>query len=65
MLAPGDYLINPQPPEKPAAPPPVAGADAAWAREPAPRLTPPAREGEPEHDSFLLILLRALGAIHT
>jgi hypothetical protein len=54
MLAPGEYLTTP-PPEPPRGP----AADPR--REPA----PVARADEPETRSFLLILLRALGAIHS
>ena len=54
MLAPGELLTKPAdeppPPERPADPHPA-----------------PAATGEPEDepDSFLMILLRALGAMHT
>ena len=54
MLAPGDYLINPT-------------SDAPRATPPAPP-APPAPVTKAEEDeprSFLLILLRALGAIHS
>jgi hypothetical protein len=58
MLAPGELLTKPAD-EPPASPPPQRPADP----HPAPAVT-----GEPddhEPDSFLMILLRALGAIHT
>ena len=58
MLAPGELLIKP--PDEPAKPP----ADRAG--EPPDRPPEqPAGSGEDEPESFLLILLRALGAIHT
>jgi len=57
MLAPGELLIKP-PDAPPAAPP----ADRAG--EPA-RPAAPAGAGEDEPETFLQLLLRALGAIHT
>jgi hypothetical protein len=58
MLAPGDYLTQPVPPEPPPRPP---DQTALSTTPPAP--APGAEEAEPR--SFLLTLLRALGAIHT
>jgi hypothetical protein len=57
MLAPGDYLIQPPPPVLAPTPPPE-GAPAAK----------PAHTGEDDDEpsmSFLMILLRALGVMHT
>jgi hypothetical protein len=54
MLAPGEYLTTQAPPEPPRGP-------TDQRREPA----PVAEDDEPESRSFLLILLRALGAIHS
>ena len=65
MLAPGEYLINPapKPPDTAATTTtttiPIAGRDT----EVIPVVPPaPRAEGRPP---FLLILLRALGAVHT
>jgi hypothetical protein len=58
MLAPGELLIKP--PDEPTAKPP---ADRNG--EPSHPPVPPVGTGEDEPESFLLILLRALGAIHT
>ena len=59
MLAPGDCVIKPAPPalepEKP--------ADGVTNPTPPPRPIPEAEATEPR--SFLMTLLRALGAIHT
>lgn len=70
MLAPGEYLLVP--PAIPAAvtsPTPLETPVLALAvglHDQAARLVPPpAKAEEPESRSFLLILLRALGAIHT
>ena len=63
MLAPGEYLTNPVAPE--------ATREAAQPRVQAERTVeppiapPPAQAEEPEDTSFLMRLLRALGAIHT
>jgi hypothetical protein len=60
MLAPGDYLLKPpeeQPPAQSAAPP------GERTDEPTQTTHQAAKVEEPE--SFLMILLRALGAIHT
>jgi len=56
MLAPGEMLLKPR--EEPAQPP---------AQPPAERAGPqvPTATDDDDHPSFLLILLRALGAIHT
>jgi hypothetical protein len=59
MLAPGDYLSQPVPP--PAAP---AHDRRIEATLPTPVSTTPVPP-ETESPSFLLILLRTLGAIHT
>lgn len=63
MLAPGDCLTKPAPiapdPGRPAPEPSAGGSP-----EPPPA-GPPARVEEPEPRSFLLTLLRCLGAIHT
>ncbi len=61
MLAPGDFLTSPVPPE-PERQPPAPRDEVERPPEPQPAHTE-AREPEPE--SFLLTLLRALGAIHT
>jgi hypothetical protein len=63
MLAPGDFVTNPVPPE------PNRGAvaqpgNAGHVLEPQP-VAPVAKVEEAEPESFLLILLRALGAFHT
>jgi len=58
MLVPGEYLINPVPKEPP--PTPLAGRDTKQTPVVAPTET-----SDEERPSFLLILLRALGAIHT
>ena len=59
MLAPGEYLTRPVPPEptptRPPEPTPMAP----------PTPAPAAEVKETESRSFLLTLLRALGAIHT
>lgn len=60
MLAPGELLTTPI--REGQAPPP-AGSDAAPPPEPAP--APIAERENPDPQSFLMILLRALGAIHT
>ena len=61
MLAPGEYLINPVPQEstKTTTTIPIAGRTT--------ELTPVAAPAEKpdERPSFLIILLRALGAVHT
>jgi len=61
MLAPGDYLINPTSEAQRVTPP------AERFREPTPPAppTPVVEAEEAEPRSFLLILLRALGAIHS
>lgn len=59
MLAPGEYMINPAS-EKPA---PATPAELAG--QPTQPAVPAVEAEEPEPQSFLLILLRALGAIHT
>jgi len=59
MLAPGEYLMNPAPPEAPQLAAPVSRPQTE------PRPAAPAVEKEPEPRSFLLTLLRALGAVHT
>jgi hypothetical protein len=59
MLAPGDCVIKPAPPE----PVPGKPADRDPKPTPPPAPVPGAEEAEPR--SFLLTLLRALGAIHT
>jgi len=56
MLAPGDFLTTP--PGDPRREKPADGRP-----QPPPNPAPPAVE--PESESFLLTLLRALGAIHT
>jgi hypothetical protein len=58
MLAPGELLVKP--PDEPSAKPP---ADRAG--DPVRPSAPTAGAGEDEPESFLLILLRALGAVHT
>jgi hypothetical protein len=58
MLAPGDCLISPTtdaPPRQPT----------AERRTEPPAPAPAAKPEEPEPRSFLMTLLRALGAIHT
>jgi hypothetical protein len=59
MLAPGEFLTKPEsekpPPDRPAAPP----------TEPAQPAPPAAAPESAEPRSFLLTLLRALGAIHS
>ncbi len=60
MLVPGEYLINPVPAELAPNPTPLAGRDT----DQNPVATPTQKSDE-ERPSFLLILLRALGAIHT
>jgi hypothetical protein len=57
MLAPGEYLVIP-----PTAPPQEPVRETAT--RPAPSAPKPGAD-KPDGDSFLLILLRALGAIHT
>jgi hypothetical protein len=59
MLAPGELLTTPPlPPEVTRAP--------VEKRDPEPQPTPAvAKPEEPEPQSFLMILLRALGAVHT
>jgi len=59
MLAPGEFLTAPATEE----PPPDRPADRR--AESPPPAAPAAGEGEAEPRSFLLTLLRALGAIHT
>ena len=59
MLAPGEYVLKPQH-EKPTSAPNV-GQPGDSPKPPAPA----AEAEETESRSFLLILLRALGAIHT
>jgi len=63
MLAPGEYLTIPAPPEPTLAPPPEGGGTptAATAQAPAPL----AETEKSEPRTFLEILLNALGAIHT
>jgi hypothetical protein len=58
MLAPGELLVKP--PDEPPANHPADGAG-----EPVRPPAPAAGAGEDEPESFLLILLRALGAVHT
>jgi hypothetical protein len=60
MLAPGQYLMTPAPP--PEAPRPELPVIRPQTE---PRPAAPAAEKEPEPRSFLLTLLRALGAVHT
>jgi hypothetical protein len=57
MLAPGEYLINPAPKE------PVPLRERVRGTDQTPVATP--TEQPKERPSFLLILLRALGAIHS
>jgi hypothetical protein len=57
MLVPGEYLIVPVPAE----PNPQKTTERVVQSPPAPK----AEAQEPEGESFLLILLRALGAVHT
>jgi hypothetical protein len=58
VLAPGDLLLKPAPEEpKPPAP--------AGAGQPTPLPAPATKAEDEEPRSFLLTLLRALGAIHT
>jgi len=59
MLAPGDTLLSPVPPERNPQPPANSGGQPI--NNTAPR--PEAKESEPR--SFLMTLMRALGAIHT
>jgi hypothetical protein len=59
MLAPGEFLTKPVPEE----PPPERPADRAAERTPPPAPAAGSEEAEPR--SFLLTLLRALGAVHT
>lgn len=59
MLAPGDYLLKSE--TEKSAPVPLAKHTGEFPQPPAP--APEAEETEPR--SFLLTLLRALGAIHT
>ena len=61
MLVPGEYLINPTPQEpKPKPQPPTDRGS-----QPTRPATPGAEAKETEPRSFLLTLLRALGAMHT
>jgi hypothetical protein len=60
MLAPGELLTTPPPSTE--AMPAQAGERPA---EPGPQTPEAAKPGEPEPESFLMILLRALGAVHT
>jgi hypothetical protein len=63
MLVPGECLIRP-PDEKPTSAPPAGRAgESAPPTLPAAETKAEAKEAEPR--PFLLILLRALGAIHT
>jgi hypothetical protein len=59
MLAPGEFLINPHPEQPPAQPPAERAGEL-----PRPTVATAQAEGD-EPRSFLLILLRALGAVHT
>lgn len=74
MLVPGEYLIKPvaAPPASPnsvSSPTPLstpaAPLDLGRTAQAARHNTPAPRVDEPEPQSFLLTLLRALGAIHT
>lgn len=71
MLAPGEYLLMPAPKASPETLPalpsvtPLETVSAGRAEEPIPAPVPTARADEDEPRSFLLILLRALGAVHT
>jgi hypothetical protein len=56
VLAPGEYLLKP-PEDTPEVPLAERGGE-----PPAPA---PGQPEQPERESFLLILLRALGAVHT
>jgi len=60
MLAPGEFLTTPVREGATEAP---AGREAV--PPPAPAPAPVAEREKPESQSFLMILLRALGAIHT
>jgi len=62
MLAPGECLISPVPPE-PSRDPALRRGEAEGSIEPPAASTAPAEE--PELRTFLLTLLRVLGAIHT
>jgi len=59
MLAPGEYLTNPVPPPPDRTNPAPAPDRGTTVPSPADGV------GQPEPQSFLLTLLRALGAIHT
>jgi hypothetical protein len=59
MLAPGDCLTKPVTQEAVPAPPASRGA------EPAPTAAPTGKPDDDESPSFLMILLRALGAFHS
>jgi hypothetical protein len=61
MLVPGEYLLVPVPPDQNL---PKPASDASQPSQPPPAAQPTAtRETEPR--SFLLTLLRALGAVHS
>lgn len=59
MLAPGELLVKP--PEEPTKPPVQPPAERTGEPSPAPTVA----GDDDDSPSFLLILLRALGAIHT
>ena len=61
MLAPGDYLLKPVPPE----PKPLSESGCATTTVVALTSVANPTQKPDERPSFLLILLRALGAIHT
>jgi hypothetical protein len=65
MLAPGEFLTKPDPekplPERPA----ERGAEPTSPADPTAPVTPTLESKADEPQSFLLILLRALGAIHS
>lgn len=62
MLAPGEYLLNPVPPEPK---PPLSDPGCATTTVVALTAVANPTHKPDERPSFLLILLRALGAIHT
>jgi len=62
MLVPGEYVLNPAPKERlPKELPPTPLAGRTTEQTP----VSPTEKSDDERPSFLLILLRALGAIHT
>jgi hypothetical protein len=63
MLVPGEYLTYPNPPEK-KRPPNSPRVELGLSSETRPTAPTAVRE-EPEPRSFLLILLQALGTVHT